>query len=332
MTDSSVSVTVPARLHLGFLDLDGGLGRRFGSLGMALDGPSTRLILGPGRGLSARGPDGERAVEHLRRVTRHFGLGADLHLEIVEAIPAHAGLGSGTQLALATGAAVCRYHRHEARPRELARLLDRGARSGVGLGAFEQGGVLLDGGKGDGGKGDDDGPPPIVSRLAFPAPWRVLLILDRRRGGVHGSDETAAFQNLAGFPGARAGHLCRLVLMQALPALAERDLGRFGAAVTEIQETIGDHFAPAQGGRYSSPAVAEVLTWLGREGVAGLGQSSWGPTGFALIGSEQEARDLRDEARRCWPEESGLWFQVRRGRNEPARVETGVLAGAELQS
>jgi beta-RFAP synthase len=325
MTDSTVSVTVPARLHLGFLDLDGGLGRRFGSLGMALDGPSTRLILRAGRGLSARGPDAERAAEHLRRVTRHFGLPADLHLEIVEAIPAHTGLGSGTQLALATGAAACRYHRHETSPRELARLLDRGARSGVGLGAFEQGGVLLDGGRGDG-----DEPPPIVSRLPFPSPWRVLLILDRRRDGVHGSDETAAFQDLAPFSGARAGHLCRLVLMQALPALAERDLACFGAAVTEIQETIGDHFAPAQGGRYSSPAVAEVLAWLSGVGVAGVGQSSWGPTGFALVGSEQEARTLQDEARRRWPEGSGLSFQLRRGRNGPAKVETDALAGAEL--
>jgi predicted sugar kinase len=49
MTDSTVSVTVPARLHLGFLDLDGGLGRRFGSLGMALDGPSRGVRTPNGR-------------------------------------------------------------------------------------------------------------------------------------------------------------------------------------------------------------------------------------------------------------------------------------------
>ena len=32
-----VRVSVPARLHVGFVDLNGGLGRRFGSLGIALD-------------------------------------------------------------------------------------------------------------------------------------------------------------------------------------------------------------------------------------------------------------------------------------------------------
>jgi beta-ribofuranosylaminobenzene 5'-phosphate synthase len=41
----SVMVTAAARLHLGFLDMNGGLGRRFGSLGLAIDRPSTRLTL-----------------------------------------------------------------------------------------------------------------------------------------------------------------------------------------------------------------------------------------------------------------------------------------------
>ena len=43
--ENCVTVAVGARLHLGFLDLNGGLGRRFGSLGLALDGPETVLEL-----------------------------------------------------------------------------------------------------------------------------------------------------------------------------------------------------------------------------------------------------------------------------------------------
>jgi hypothetical protein len=31
-----LALWAPARLHMGFLDLDGGLGRRFGSLGFTL--------------------------------------------------------------------------------------------------------------------------------------------------------------------------------------------------------------------------------------------------------------------------------------------------------
>ncbi|TAL78081.1 MAG: GHMP kinase, partial [Beijerinckiaceae bacterium] len=42
---SSVRVETSARLHLGFLDLNGGAGRKFGSLGLALDGPVTELTI-----------------------------------------------------------------------------------------------------------------------------------------------------------------------------------------------------------------------------------------------------------------------------------------------
>ena len=55
--------------------------------------------------------------------------------------------------------------------------------------------------------------------------------------------------------------------MQALPALAERDLPRFGAAITEMQARLGDYFAPAQGGaRFTSRDVGAVLDRLDAQG------------------------------------------------------------------
>jgi beta-ribofuranosylaminobenzene 5'-phosphate synthase len=44
-TAGAVRVVAPARLHLGFLDLHGGLGRKFGSLGVTLDEPRTALTV-----------------------------------------------------------------------------------------------------------------------------------------------------------------------------------------------------------------------------------------------------------------------------------------------
>jgi len=38
---ATIRVTAPARLHLGFLDLNGAIGRRFGSIGLAIDKPET---------------------------------------------------------------------------------------------------------------------------------------------------------------------------------------------------------------------------------------------------------------------------------------------------
>ena len=312
---ASVTVTVPARLHLGFLDLDGGLGRRFGGLGITLDAPCTRLRLSRGGPPAAEGPDAARARAFVESLARHFHVNAELRLNVEEAIPEHVGLGSGTQLALAAGIALCRLYGIEAGAREIATVLGRGTRSGIGIGAFEQGGVLLDGGRGSAAE-----PPPIVSRFPFPETWRILLIADAHRRGRHGDDEAEAFRRLPPFGAETAGHLCRLMLMVALPALAEEDLDGFGGAVAELQRIVGDYFAPFQGGRFASPLMAEVLAWLDAEGVTGVGQSSWGPTGFAFVGSEDDAQELSHAARRRWPAESRLTFAVRRGRNRGGEV------------
>lgn len=325
MRAECVEITVPARLHLGLLDLDGGLGRRFGSLGLALEGPYTRLRVSAATGLSASGPDADRASAHLAAIVRHFGLPEAFHVEAEAAIPQHNGLGSGTQLALAVGMGVVRLAGLDVGARDVARVLDRGRRSGIGIGVFEHGGVML-----DGGRGPADEPPPILTRLPFPDDWRVLLILDETASGLHGECEVEAFQRLPPFPARTAAHLCRLMVMATLPALAERDLERFGAAVAELQRITGDYFARAQGGRFFSKSVADVLAWLEGEGVAGTGQSSWGPTGFALLASDAQARSLAAAARRRWPRGSGLRFEVRRGRNTGADIAVTPAARALL--
>jgi beta-RFAP synthase len=310
-----VDVSVPARLHLGFVDLNGGLGRRFGSLGIALDTPQTRLVLRRGDRLFAEGPGADRALGYLKTVVERYQLDDHMHATIESDLPEHVGQGYGTQLSLAIGIACCRLHGVDADIRQIAQLLERGARSSIGIGTFEQGGVVL-----DGGRGDSDLPPPILSRLPFPEPWRILLVFDHVRRGLHGKAEVEAFRRLPPFPAESAAHLCRLTLMVALPALAEQKLDPFGGAIAELQRVVGDHFAPAQGARFMSAPVAEVLRWLEDQGIRGVGQSSWGPTGFAIIGSEAEAERLRREAERLWPAECGLSFVLSRGRNRGGEI------------
>lgn len=310
----AVRVTAPARLHLGFLDLEGGLGRRFGSLGLALDRPATRLVLARAPALRLSGPDARWAAPILAFLAEHFDLEGPLALTIEAAIPAHAGLGSGTQLALALGAAAASLADEPADPTELVSLLNRGERSAIGAGAFAQGGVILDGGRGNHAR-----PPPVLARLPFPEEWRVLLILDPSRRGLWGHAERQAFEQLPPFPERTTERLCRLVLMAALPALAEEDCTAFGAAVAELQRVVGDYFAPAQGGRFLSPAVAASLAELERAGIAGVGQSSWGPTGFALLPSAETGEEaLARLSRRA--EEAKLTLSLCRGRNRGADI------------
>ncbi|HER35277.1 MAG TPA: GHMP kinase [Halothiobacillaceae bacterium] len=313
----AVRVSAPARLHLGFFDLNGNLGRRFGSLGITLDRPVTSVVATRAGRAAVTGPSARRADVFARKARELFGLPDPCRLEVEAAIPEHSGLGSGTQMALAAGLAACRLQDAEPAPREVAHLLDRGQRSGIGIGAFESGGVLLDGGSAAG-----EAPPPILARFDFPSAWRVILIFDRSFTGVHGPDEAEAFRKLPPFPADRAAHLCRVVLMRALPGIAEADLDTFGAAVAELQRAVGDHFAPVQGGRYASTDVAEVLTWFAGMGVTGVGQSSWGPTGFALLGSERAARALLESARERFAGRAGLEFMLCHGNNSGGRIQT----------
>jgi beta-RFAP synthase len=309
-------VAAPARLHFGFLDLNFGLGRKFVGLGMAVDAPETRLTLRRSdAGLAADGPDAARALAHLRRLVDEHGARSGFHLAVERAIPPHAGLGSGTQLALAVAAAYAALECPAAEATVLARELGRAERSGIGFAAFRSGGVVL-----DGGRGAETDVPPVVARLPFPDDWRILLVFDEAHVGVHGDVERAAFAALPPFPAESSAELCRLVVVRALPALAEGDAAAFGQVIGEIQRRVGDHFAPAQGGRFASPAVAEVLAWLGSQGREGVGQTSWGPTGFALFGDAAAAEHVAHEARHRYAGVAELAFAVVGGRNSGARI------------
>jgi beta-ribofuranosylaminobenzene 5'-phosphate synthase len=313
----NVVISAAARLHLGFLDLHGGLGRRFGSIGLAIDGPRTRLSLRRAPVAQARGPDSERASAHVSALSRRFGTIDAYALTVHEAIPAHVGLGSGTTLALAVAAAFRRLEGLRVDPRDDIETLSRGARSGVGIAVFRKGGFVVDGGRGSASEA-----PPVITRLPFPRNWRILLVQDASRRGIHGDDERAAFSALALFGETEADRICRLVLMQLLPGLVERKIAPFGEAVGAIQERLGDYFAPAQGGRrFASPEVAGALEALKREGAHGVGQSSWGPTGFAFAESHGEAQRLRDALRRDGVARN-LDISIRQGLNGGARMES----------
>ena len=166
--DFHVSVRAPARLHMGFLDLHGGTGRRYGSLGLALDEPFTRVRMEPAPRVVAEGPDAARAARYARALAERFALSGGARIEIEEAIPPHAGLGSGTQLALAIGAGMAKLFDLDVRTVEIAAALDRGARSGLGIGLFDQGGFVV-----DGGSAGDGVPPPVIARQPFPSEWRI---------------------------------------------------------------------------------------------------------------------------------------------------------------
>lgn len=286
MSDS-VSIQVPGRLHLGFLDIPGKNSVRFGSIGLPLEGISTRLEVSRAAQTSVHGDESARILTHLAALRPHLDLAGHHQVTVLETIPAHAGLGSGTQLALAVSAALRTLHGLPFRVSDDAAFLGRGARSGIGIAAFKEGGLIFDAGKAKG-----DLPPTVISRIPFPSEWRVILVLDSQAQGIHGDAEIEAFRTLPAFPPESSASICRHALMEMMPAVIERDITTFGHAVTAIQQKLGDYFAPAQGGRFTSRAVEETLMRLAERGAVGIGQSSWGPTGFAFAESQETAEQI----------------------------------------
>lgn len=322
-----VRVEAPARLHLGFVDLSGSIGRRFGGIGLALEELSTVVELRRSDALEGEGPSAQRALEVLRRLVDTYDVAAGCTLHVRRAIPEHAGFGSGTQLALAVGKAFGTLFDIPVSVAEIAAAAERGARSGIGIGAFEQGGFIVDGGRGAAGAH-----PPVIARMPFPPAWRALLVLDRDGRGLSGDAEIAAFRRLRAFAQDRAARLAHLVLLRVMPAIAEQDYAGFAEAIGEIQRTVGDHFAAAQGGRYASPAVAEVLAWLESQGVAAIGQTSWGPTGFGIVDSEVRAHALLVAARSRFAHLRRIELVVARARNRGHALERLALEPAAREA
>ncbi len=326
MNTHPVMIAAPARLHLGFVDLNGGMGRRFGSLGLTLNDIETRILAKRSKDITASGIDADRASKIASRLVEGLGLHKGVSIEVKSAIPSHAGLGSGTQMALAVGRAISHLFQLDLSVRRIAELLDRGARSGIGIAAFEKGGFIVDGGRRPGGN-----LPAVISRLEFPQHWRVLLIFDDSERGLNGNAERDAFKRLSSFPEHKAERLCRVLTMQLLPGLAEQRLDEFGQAVMEIQAEVGDYFAPAQGGRFASPAVAEALAWLVKNNYSGIGQSSWGPTGFVVLEGETEAFRLSKILQKEFSA-LPLRFQVVAGKNSGAMFcEQNILEIADSE-
>ena len=140
MKSSSIYVEAPARLHLGFLDLDGGMDRRFGSVGLTLNDISTKIIARPAEQFNIIGDPSGRVRKYAEKFIAYKGISNNFELEVIEQILDHSGLGSGTQLAIAVGTAISRLFELDCNSSEIAVLSNRGARSGIGIGAFDQGG------------------------------------------------------------------------------------------------------------------------------------------------------------------------------------------------
>jgi beta-RFAP synthase len=305
-----ITVQTAARLHFGLFSLatqshwpnsEGQPlipARQFGGVGMMVQSPGVRVRVEPAGSWSAEGPLADRIMRIVDPlIAREVGRARTPHKITVEQWPAaHVGLGTGTQLALALARAFCLEPYANVTAASYANLLGRGQRSALGILGFLHGGFLVEGGKEVG----EHQIAPMLVRREVPSVWRIVLTIPLSIQGLHGRAERDAFDRLFSEPiplGATES-LCRLALLGMLPALVDHDCLSFGESLYDFNRRVGEMFAPVQGGPYSHPIVAELVKFIRGEGVPGTGQSSWGPTVFAMVADQERANDLAAKIRK----------------------------------
>ncbi len=312
-----VIVKTPARLHLGLIDLNGDLGRMFGGLGVGIDRPNVIVETQTAQAFSVTGQEVELAKVLATRFLSTYNLQSNVHINIAEIIPAHVGLGSGTQLSLAIAVGLAKLFNVKASVPELAVAMGRAKRTSVGTTIFQRGGFVVDGGKNI----QTQTIPPLIYRQPFPKEWCFVVAVPNQNKGLSNSEESNAFSKLKKMPAGDVAQICRLTMLKLLPSLAEHDIEGFGDALTRIQILTGNYFAQAQGGTYSSPASTECIKFLKQTGAYGVGQSSWGPALYAVVKQDQ-ARPILAKVKAYLSKGVGGEAYIAKANNKGATIKT----------
>jgi beta-ribofuranosylaminobenzene 5'-phosphate synthase len=320
----TVRVRAGGRLHFGFCNLSLAHERLYGGMGVTLDAPRVELAVERADGVHCDDPAVRPYAERCVAALEVSGA----RVSVANSLPRHAGLGSGTQVALATLAGVANAYDRAVRVREAAPDLGRGGRSGVGVAAFEAGGFVLDAGHPTARfttarpRRGEWTVPAVSARHEVPDDWRFLLVVPETTPGRSDEAEDESMRAVVERADPEtADRVAGVVTRRLLPAIAEGAVERFGAAVEEVGRLNGAWYADEQGGVYRPPVGAVVATLSDDPAVFGAGQSSWGPTVYGVTDRERAAA-ARNAGERALAE-AGVDGRVRvvSGRNCGASVK-----------
>lgn len=316
MMPQAVEVIAPSRLHFGLLSVRRNDEQRYGGVGAMVAAPGIRLVVRWGKGLVASGPLATRARRVVRRVgSALLGTIPEVSLCIHGAPPQHVGLGTGTQLSMAVAAGLAALMgQAPADAAELARWAGRGHRSVVGVHGFARGGLIWDPGTAAAGEFDES-----VRRLPLPPAWRFVLLRPRGLRGLWGQRERKAFAHLPQLPATHVAALRREAAEVLWPAAACGDFDAFSQSLYRYGYLAGLSFAHAQGGAFANPRLETLVHRIRALGVRGTGQSSWGPTLFALLPDEASAGEFVRRLQ-AMPDAEDLFISIVRPDNHGARV------------
>jgi beta-RFAP synthase len=293
--------------------------RQFGGIGAMIDTPGLRLAVTPADRFQIVGPLAERIEIFADRYFSHFQISPwpDVCLELCETPPQHVGLGVGTQLGLSVVAAL---HAFLGQPpldaTLLASISGRAERSAIGTYGFLHGGLIA-----EAGKEQAQELSPLIAHVLLPKQWRFVLVIPAAEQGKHGSDERQAFRTLPPVPRQTTEILQRLAYEALVPAADASDWPTFSRALYEYGRLAGVCYESVQHGVYATERLDMLVQKIRSCGISGVGQTSWGPTIFALTDDEMSAGKLVQSLSQA-PEARGCQFLMAAPSQTGANIKT----------
>jgi beta-ribofuranosylaminobenzene 5'-phosphate synthase len=302
-------IKTPSRLHMTLIDLNGSYGRSDGGIGLTIAKPNFSLKIEPSEkeisvDFASNITDENIKEECYNKITysankllSYYGTDKKFHFTVEEAYPPHSGLGSGTQISLATGKLIHEFLKENSsisslknfdniiNGSKLGTILKRGGTSGIGIFSFDLGGFVIDGGHNLKEKGtflpssaSPAKPPQLIGRYDFPEDWEIVVAIPDADATVTGEKEVDLFQKYCPVPKNEVEKLSHLILMNLLPFLLEKDIESFGSVINQIQD-LGFKKVEVD---LQPNNIKSIMNKMREFGAYGVGMSSFGPTVYGI--------------------------------------------------
>jgi beta-ribofuranosylaminobenzene 5'-phosphate synthase len=264
----------------------------------------------------------QKIKESAINTLNYFNINGGFDFFVEKSYPAHAGLGSGTQLSLATSKLITNLNDIEVETDTLGQIVGRGGTSGIGVEAFNHGGFIVDGGHSKHEKSDflpssasSASPPPVLAHYDFPEDWNIILAIPKLDKSVSGKMEVNIFQKYCPIPLSEVQKLSHLILMKMMPAVLEKDIDSFGDALNQIQ-SVGFKKREMD---LQNKLIRDILDSMRDSGASGAGMSSFGPTLFAV--TKNNPKKVLNAAKDAMGDYEGINL-VTRAQNTGAQVKS----------
>ncbi|OWT33774.1 hypothetical protein BGI41_00625 [Methanobrevibacter sp. 87.7] len=290
-------IKTPSRLHMALINMDGSNGRMDGGIGLTLDRPnfilegnlsdSSKITVDFEEELSndIKAEYTKKINDAANKILNYYDFDYGFDFLVKKSLLLHSGLGSGTQIALATAKIVTELLDIHKGAVVLSTIVGRGGTSGIGTYSFDFGGFLVDGGHNKDEKPDflpssasAAKPPKLIARYDFPEDWNILIAIPKS-DSVNGKHEVNVFQEACPVPSKEVNEISHIIFMNLIPFMLEKDIIEVGRAVNEMQYKGFNKV----GIDIQNDKTKDLMKFIYNNGAYGVGISSFGPALYSFF-------------------------------------------------